>query len=365
VKSTSILFPYSQVGLDFPAAGRIPACSDADLSADTCPPSTALGDVHATVPALDPPDFTGTLYRTNHPEIGFFTVAVVLHGARGVKTVVHGKSEFLIDGTAFVFPVQPQVPLTSLEVALTKKIYKNLSTCGSKEIPATFTAWSGPVVTVADRYQTTGFNCQYGRPKSSTPVSVKFVPSFEKCTAPNGSHGAPLASASCSPPNPTSDHLTVGTPDANGRGANFTGEMTLKTIGESPIDPDNGDQADVQISTHVDDVRNTDLTDYTGELRAVLGLRITDRLSGQFGDSAATVVDTPLSFNVPCTATAGPEGASCDVTTTADAVSPGIATEGARTVWRLGQVQLFDGGADGDGDTADNTLFAVQGTFAP
>jgi hypothetical protein len=40
--------------------------------------------------------------------------------------------------------------------------------------------------------------------------------------------------------------------------------------------------------------------------------------------------------------------------------------EGKRTVWGLGQVQVFDGGADGDADTAgDNTLFAVQGLYAP
>ena len=40
--------------------------------------------------------------------------------------------------------------------------------------------------------------------------------------------------------------------------------------------------------------------------------------------------------------------------------------EGKRAVWGLGSVQVFDGGSDGDADTTgDNTLFEVQGLFAP
>ena len=134
VKETNILFPYSQVFLDFLLAGGIPACSDADLAADTCSPATEIGDLSATVPVVDPPDFTGKLYRTNHPEIGFFTVAAVLNGPRGIRAVVRGQSAFVPTGTAFIFPSQPQVPLTALEVELTKKINLNLSTCGTKTI---------------------------------------------------------------------------------------------------------------------------------------------------------------------------------------------------------------------------------------
>ena len=73
-----------------------------------------------------------------------------------------------------------------------------------------------------------------------------------------------------------------------------------------------------------------------------------------------------LSFPVPCSATVGPEGASCSTSTTADAVMPGVAKENKRSVWGLGQLQVFDGGADGDADTTgDNTLFAVPGLYAP
>ena len=43
-----------------------------------------------------------------------------------------------------------------------------------------------------------------------------------------------------------------------------------------------------------------------------------------------------------------------------------LALEGDRAIWQLGQVQLFDGGVDGDAETAaDNTLFATQGIFVP
>ena len=36
-----------------------------------------------------------------------------------------------------------------------------------------------------------------------------------------------------------------------------------------------------------------------------------------------------------------------------------------RSIWQLGQVQVFDGGADGQASTTPNTLFATQGVFVP
>ena len=39
--------------------------------------------------------------------------------------------------------------------------------------------------------------------------------------------------------------------------------------------------------------------------------------------------------------------------------------DGDRQVVQMGQVQVFDGGPDGDVQTADNSLFAVQGVFVP
>ena len=46
-------------------------------------------------------------------------------------------------------------------------------------------------------------------------------------------------------------------------------------------------------------------------------------------------------------------------------MDPGVAVEGARTVWELGQVEVRDGGADGDVFSEPNTTFAVQGVFVP
>jgi len=39
--------------------------------------------------------------------------------------------------------------------------------------------------------------------------------------------------------------------------------------------------------------------------------------------------------------------------------------DGDRQVVQLGQVRVDDGGPDGRASTADNSLFAVQGVFAP
>ena len=212
----------------------------------------------------------------------------------------------------------------------------------------------------------------YARPKGATPLNIRLVPAFEECISDNASHGAPLSVPSCRPPQQTSDYLTVGTPDANGKAPASMGALTLKEQGESPINTGNGDQADVEITASFTDVLNQgSLTDYTGELRYVLGLRITDRFNGTTGGpnrlEPATSMDVPLPFSVPCSATGGSEGATCSVTTSADAVTGGnAANEGQRAVWQLDQVKVFDGGGDGDADTTgDNTLFAVQGLYAP
>jgi hypothetical protein len=200
----------------------------------------------------------------------------------------------------------------------------------------------------------------YARPRSATPTTVKLVPAYKPCENGNGSHGAPLSAPSCSPPVQASDYLTVGSPDANGKPAQSSGMLLLKAA------LDEFNVADAQISASISDVRNrTGLTDYTGELQAVLGLRITDRYNGPEFDEPATVTDTDIPVNIPCAATPGPEGGSCSVQTSINSLMPGAVLHGNRTIWQLGQVSVYDGGADGDADTTDNSLFEVQGTFAP
>jgi hypothetical protein len=207
----------------------------------------------------------------------------------------------------------------------------------------------------------------YARPKSATPTVVRLVPAYTQCSAGNSLHGSPLVQPSCAPPAPASNYLTVGTADSNGKPTNSSGFVQLKVLGETPINPGNGDQADVEITLQLGDVRNKGgLSDYTGQLQGVLGLRITDRLNGPDENLPATVTDTPLRFPVSCTPTdSTATGSDCNVVTSADTLMAGLAREGKRAVWGLSQVQVFDGGADGDVETADNTLFETQGTFAP
>ena len=210
----------------------------------------------------------------------------------------------------------------------------------------------------------------YPRPKGATPLRVPLVPAYQACTVPNRVHGPPLDSGSCNPPAQSSPNLTVGSPDANGAVANSSMFARYGVMVGSPATP--ADEADVAIEIGATDIRNkTDLGDYPGELQAQVSLRITDRnnspLPPVFPDNqTGTVQDTPLSVTVPCTTTQTAIGSSCSVTTTADTLVPGTVTEGDRAVWALDRVRLFDGGVDGDADTAaDNMLFASQGMFVP
>src|SRR5262245_32968308 len=75
------------------------------------------------------------------------------------------------------------------------------------------------------------------RPKGATPLRVSLVPSYNACTAPNRTHGPPLAFPSCNPPVQTSTNVTVGTPDANGAAANSTGFAKLDVIVGAPGPP--------------------------------------------------------------------------------------------------------------------------------
>ena len=205
----------------------------------------------------------------------------------------------------------------------------------------------------------------FARPKGATPVTTSLVPAYQPCAAPNREHGPPLAFPSCGPPTPASDHLTVGSPDANGQPANSIGSARLSALAGDP--GTTADEADARLTLSVTDVRNRGtLTDYSGELLGRVTRRITDRYNGASLTEAATTVDIPLEVDVPCSATAGSTvGASCTVATSLDAVLPGSIREGSRAIVQLDRVQLFDGGADGDADTADNTLFATQGVFIP
>jgi hypothetical protein len=204
----------------------------------------------------------------------------------------------------------------------------------------------------------------YVRPKGATPLRASLVPAYRPCNAPNRTHGPALSFPSCAPPQQVSPQLTVGTNDANGKPAASIGSARLDVIVGIPAN--STDEADVQLAVSLTDVRKrSDLSDYTGELELVPLVRITDRYNGPSQNEPATTQDGLFDVTVPCAATAGDEGATCSVTTTFDAVTPGAVPEGKRAIWALDALELTDGGADGQAATAPNALFARQGLFIP
>jgi hypothetical protein len=210
------------------------------------------------------------------------------------------------------------------------------------------------------------------RPKGATPLRVSTVPAYKQCTAPNRTHGAPLAFPSCNPPVQTSNFLTVGSPDANGAGANSTGFILL-TVDAVPPE-------DVLIQSDLTDVRckaataaavcnsanGTDGPDYSGQVQGNAMIRISDHFNGPGLNEAATVQDIPFPVNGSCVNTVSTTiGGQCTTNTTANAVVPGSVKDAQRAVVEIQQLQINDGGADGQVATTDNTLFEVQGIFIP
>jgi ABC-type phosphate transport system substrate-binding protein len=208
---------------------------------------------------------------------------------------------------------------------------------------------------------------RYGfpRPRGATPLRVSLVPGYNSCAAPNRTHGAPLAFPSCNPPTQSSGTLTVGTPDANGVGANSTGSVLYRVLAGNPATP--ADEADVQVTLSITDVRNkAGLSDYTGQVQLNSSVQITDRVNGTTGAQPGTVEAINFPVTVNCTATALTNiGSTCAATTTFDAVVPGAIPDQKRSLWEFGQVFVNDGGPDGLVSTGPNTVFERQGVFIP
>jgi hypothetical protein len=208
-------------------------------------------------------------------------------------------------------------------------------------------------------------NNPYPRPGSGSPLRVPLVPAFAKCTSPNSTHAPPLSFGSCTPPALESGVLTTSTVGAGGGFARYD------AIAGNPATV--ADEADVNIVASATDVRKqSDGTDYVGKLLLTTTIRVTDKQNGPA--ESGSVQDATLSVPISCLATPETVGSNCNVTTTADTLLPGFATESKRTLMSMLSVNLKDAGPNGTGYGAgcpptcgdgDETVFMRQGVFAP
>jgi hypothetical protein len=230
----------------------------------------------------------------------------------------------------------------------------------------------------------------YPRPLAATPSTIALVPAFDECTSANGSHGAPLASSSCVPPNESSGFLTLNAPDRiapYNTPAEAKGSVKMRVFctdgAAPPCVAAPGDQQDVAIEFQIADTRCVAATGgcataggpYSGKILATTTMRVTDRLNGPEQNAPGTLTDYPFTFGAQCAAGA------CNLSSSFDAVIPGIAQEQKRAVWQLGQIEVLDGGSDGElavapspasgvcppacAGNGDETVFLRQGLFTP
>jgi hypothetical protein len=188
-------------------------------------------------------------------------------------------------------------------------------------------------------------------------------------------HGPPLEFPSCSVPQQTSSYLTVGTPDANGNPVKSVASVYWFAYPGIP-----GPPTDNRIGWRIDitDVRCTAAgagcaapgADYAGSVEVRLPSQITDHNNGvEPGGGADPATTQPFDFGFPvtCTMTSDPSiGSTC--ARTINYIEELLMTipDGRRTLWEVGQIQIWDGGTDADGSTTgDNTKFAVEGLFVP
>jgi hypothetical protein len=220
------------------------------------------------------------------------------------------------------------------------------------------------------------------RPIGASPFRLSLVPAYSQCAAPNRTHGPPLAFPSCNPPVQTSAQATVGTPDANGGAASFIGYFRLNVLVGVPGPPND---SDVRLRLDLTDIRCVPSgarcgaanaagpADYSGEVGFKYGIRFTDHwnavaLGG--GTDPATMQDATITiepYGITCAETASTStGSTCIMQTSYNSFIPGLIKDGKRLVEEIDDLHVYDGGADGDGNTtADNTVFLRPGVFIP
>jgi Tol biopolymer transport system component len=211
----------------------------------------------------------------------------------------------------------------------------------------------------------------YDVPRSASRARVSLVPnhrqtiSSSQCTARGGlnsTHGYPLALPSCNPP-----AFVPGTQAHIGPGSNSWAQYAV-IYGDT--NAANGDQANMTLRASLNDIRTAGGADYVPnpvgtDLTLVTKLRITDRFNGGSLSDPATVQDFDYQLAINCTATAGPEGSTCSLDPSADAITPDTIRENKATDMQVFRFRVNDAGTNGTRGDADDRTFAVQGIYIP
>lgn len=297
-----------------------------------------------------PPEWTGTITGTNPGFVNFSALDLRPSATAPIRDV--GPADTTSPpGHPFPSPLFPP--------ALTPPQH-------SPAAPGTALARPGDGALDAGAYEFGTGAGGYPRPVGATPLRVSLTPAFRPCTSANRGHGPPLSYGSCTPAEPGSNRLTVGSPDSNGQAANAHGSVRYGVVAGDPGTPAN--ESDVQVAVSLADVRRQGtLADYAGELSVEQVVQITDRLNGPSQLEPATVQANVFRYAVPCAVTPSTSvGASCALQASFNAIVPGAVVEGKRAVWELKAIEVFDGGPDDQaGTTNGNTLFQHQGVFVP
>jgi len=230
----------------------------------------------------------------------------------------------------------------------------------------------------------------YVRPQGAANLRVPLMIAYNPCSigTANRTHGPALSSPSCNPAVQSSNYLMVGVFDANGFQPQNVGfvKVTVCTTGTTGTGicstPAGMTTPDVRIQFSTTDVRCRFTNaacpggfgaDYLGKLGLRMPLRITDKSNGTLLNDPATTTDFDYVVAVPCTSTPTTIGASCSLTTAANAVLAGSVSNGKRANWEINQIEVKDSGPNGTGYAScpptcgdgDETVFERQGVFIP
>ena len=210
------------------------------------------------------------------------------------------------------------------------------------------------------------------RPKAAAPIREALIPAHNQCVAPNRTHGPPFAFPSCNPPVNVSPHLTTGTPDNNGLPANMASHVRLDMQFAPP---------DMLLQVVINDqyckptfavpCTNTgeSLNDFVGGVNVQMEFRLTDHWNAVApggGPDAATMVDIPFPWSVPCAAVGpGTPGGQCISNTSMNALVPAAVKSAKRSSYEVLTLVVQDGGSDGNPATTPNATWMVRGLFQP